>query len=336
MANNITLAKNYIDLLDEVYKQASVTSDLTGDSTMMRAGANVNEISYPQISVTGLGDYDRNSGYTDGAVTLSWVTTTFNYDRGTKITVDTMDDQETFNLAFGKAGATLQRDKVAPEADAFTFATLAGIDGISKATAATYADATEFLAALLDAKNKMDEDEVPEEGRILYATPTLVNGLMELDTTKSKEVFNSFGVVKKVPQTRFYTAIDLLDGKSEGEKLGHYQKAKATYKASTDVTVDSAKTYYTYNSGVYTVVSNPTGNPSTSGYYEMETAGGKDINFMIIHKPAIIKFDKHVTGNIIAPENNPDSDAYILKYRKYGIVDVYKNKVAGIYLSHKA
>lgn len=290
MPNTITLAKNYTNLLDEVYRQASVTADLISDSSMMRAGANANEILYPQIDVTGLGDYDRNSGYTNGAVSVVWKTATFNYDRGTKISVDTMDDQETFNIAFGMAGATLQREKVAPEADAFTFATLAAVDGISKATAATYADASEFLAALLEAKNKMDEDEVPEEGRYLYATPTLLNSVMALDTTKSREVLSSFTVKKKVPQSRFYTAIDLLDGKTSGEELGHYKKAEA----------------------------------------------GKDINFMIIHKPAIIKYDKHTASNIIAPANNPDSDAYISKYRKYGIVDVYKNKVAGIYLSHKA
>ena len=290
MANTIALAKNYTDLLDEVYREASVTSDLTGDSSMVRAGANAREILYPQIEVTGLGDYSRNSGYTDGAVNVEWKTAVFNYDRGTKISVDTMDDEETFNIAFGKAGATLMREKTAPEADAFTFATLAGTSGISVGTAATYADATEFLKALLEAKNKMDEDEVPENERLLYATPTLLNSLLALDTYKSKEVINSFSVARKVPQARFYTAINMLDGKSQGEELGHYQKATS----------------------------------------------GKDINFMIIHKPALIKFDKHVAGNVIDPANNADSDSYILKYRKYGIVDVYANKVAGIYLSHKA
>lgn len=286
----IILAKNYTNLLDEVYRGSSVTSDLVSDSSMVRAGANANEILYPQIKVTGLGDYDRNSGYTSGSVDVAWKTATFNYDRGTKISVDSMDNQETFDIAFGQASATLQREKVAPEADAFTFATLAGVEGISKATPATYADATEFLAALTVAKNKLDEDEVPEENRILYATPTLLNGVMALDTTKSKEVLNSFSVTKKVPQSRFYTAIDLLDGKTSGEEVGHYKKATA----------------------------------------------GKDINFMIVHKPAVIKFDKHTVGNVIDPANNPDADSYIVKYRKYGIVDVYKNKVAGIYLSHKA
>lgn len=290
MPNNIVLAKNYTALLDEVYRLASVTADLISDASMMRAGANANEILYPQIEVSGLGDYSRNSGYTDGTVNVVWKTTTFNYDRGTRIMVDTMDDQETFNIAFGMAGSTLQREKVAPEADAFTFATLAGIDGISKAAPATYADASQFLAALLEAKNKMDEDEVPEENRLLYATPTLLNSIMALDTTKSREILSTFSVRKSVPQSRFCTAINLLDGKTSGEELGHFKKAD----------------------------------------------DGKDINFMIIHKPAVIKFDKHTASDIIAPENNPNADGYISKYRKYGLVDVYENKVAGIYLSHKA
>ena len=285
----IELAKNYADLLDEVYKKASVTADLTGDPAMVRAGANANEICYPQMEVTGLGDYDRNSGYTKGAVNLAWKTAAYNYDRGTKITVDTMDDQESFNIAFGRAGAELICTKVAPEGDAFTFATLAGIEGVSKAAPATYADASAFLAALIAAKNKMDEDEVPEEGRILYATSTLLNGVMALDTTKSREILNAFTIKKGVPQSRFYTAIDLLDGRTAGEEAGHYKKS----------------------------------------------ADGKDINFMVVHKPAIIKYDKHVANDVIPPNLNAESDGYLLKYRKYGIVDAYKNKVAGIYLSHK-
>lgn len=290
MPNTIVLAKNFVPLLDEVYQRESVTSDLTGDPAMARAGANAKEIVYPQISVTGLGDYSRNSGYTQGTVDLRWVSTEYNYDRGARLSVDAMDNQETFNIAFGMAGAELMRTKVAPEADAFTFATLAGIEGISKGEAKTLADAAAFLNALLEAKNTMDNDEVPEEGRILYATPVLLNGLMMMDTTKSKEILACFSIKKPVPQGRFYTAIDMLDGKTPGEEAGHYKKAESA----------------------------------------------KEINFMIIHKPAIIKHDKHVVSNVIPASSNADADADIIKYRKYGIVDVYKNKVAGIYLSHKA
>lgn len=288
--NTIALAKQYTPLLDEVYRAASVTEDLISGSDLIRAGVNANEIIYPQIEVTGLGDYDRNSGYTDGSVSVVWKSAAYNYDRGTKISVDSMDDEESFGIAFGQASGELIRTRVAPEGDAFVFAQLAGTEGISVAEAATYADAAEFLAALIAAKNRMDEDEVPEEDRVLYATPTLLNGVMALDTTKSREILAAFSARKAVPQSRFYTAIDLLDGKTAGEEAGHFRKAET----------------------------------------------GKDINFMIVHRPALMKWDKHVISSIIAPENNPDSDAYIVKYRKYGIVDVYRNKVAGIYLSHKA
>ena len=256
---------------------------------MSKAGANANEIVYPQISVSGLGDYDRNSGYTTGAVDLKWKTATFNYDRGTRISVDVMDNEESRNLAFGMAGATLMREKAAPEADAFAFATLAALDGISKTTG-TIADASQFLDALLTAWSKMDEDEVPQEQRVLYATATLLNSVMALDTTKSREILGKFAVKKAVPQARFYTAIEMLDGKSSGEELGHYKKA----------------------------------------------VSAADINFMIIHKPAVIKFDKHIASNIIPAETNPDADADIIKYRKYGLVEAYANKRAGIYLNSKA
>lgn len=42
MANSITLFKKYIDLLDEVYQNASVTSALDGDMTLVQVGANTN------------------------------------------------------------------------------------------------------------------------------------------------------------------------------------------------------------------------------------------------------------------------------------------------------
>lgn len=334
MPNNIVLAKSYISILDEVYKNASVTADLTNDASMMRAGANVNEILYPQIEVGGLGDYDRNSGYTSAAVTLKWATARFNYDRGAKLEVDVMDNQESMNLAFTRAGAELQRTRVAPEADAFTFATVCGFDGITKVEE-SFSGAEAFLNALIEAKNTMDEDEVPEEGRILYATPTLMNGVMALDTTKSREILNAFTVKKKVPQSRFYTAIHLLDGKTPGEEAGHYERGKAEYKLTADTSVDASKTYYTKSGDNYTAVASP--NASGLGsYYEQVSAAGKDINFMIIHKPAIIKFDKHVASDIIPASLNANADGDILKYRKYGLVDYYRNKAAGFYVSHKA
>ena len=290
MANSIAKFKKYIDLLDEVYKSSSKTAILDGDSTLVRAGANANEIVVPKLSMDGLADYSRNSGYVKGDVTLTNETVQFNYDRGRKFDVDAMDNEETAGVAFGKLSSEFIRTRVVPEMDAFRFATYAGTTGISKATAATYSTGADWLAALQEAQSTMDNDEVPEENRILYITPAGYNAVMNVDTTKSKEVLASFSQIIKVPQSRFYTAIELKDGTTSGEEAGGYAKAE----------------------------------------------GGKDINFMIIHKPALLQYPKHVVNKVISPELNQESDGWLFFYRAYGLADVYENKTAGIYLSNKA
>lgn len=294
----IELSKQYVPLLDEVFKKASLTQDLNANQSLIRQGANANEILVPKLSMDGLGDYSRNSGYTKGDVSLTYETRKFNYDRGRKFEVDTMDNQETEEVAFGMLAGEFMRTKVAPEADAFTFATLAGKSGISKvATGATLADGAAVMSALKVALDEMDEDEVPEEGRLLYITPGNLSAIKAMDTTKSRELLESFSKIIKVPQSRFYTAIDLYDGVTDNsDSSGANEKIGGYVKAST----------------------------------------GKDINFMVIHPTAVLKSDKHVASNIITPEENQTSDAWMQKYRKYGIVDAFDNKLAGIYLHHKA
>lgn len=226
MANSITLFKKYIDLLDEVYKVSSLTGILDGDNTLVRMGANANEIIIPKLSMDGLADYSRNGGYVSGNVSLTNETVKFNYDRGRKFSVDNMDNEETAGIAFGRLSGEFIRTKVIPEMDAFRFAMYAGSDGISKISAgATLSDGASVLTALISAQNKMDEDEVPQEDRILFITPTHYNAVYNVDTTKSKEVLNSFSQIVKVPQSRFYTAIDLLDGTTDDELAGGFKKA---------------------------------------------------------------------------------------------------------------
>lgn len=298
MPNAIALAQQYIPLLDEVYKLASLTSDLDGNPDLARQGANANELIISKLSMQGLGDYSRNGGYVDGDVTLTNETVACNFDRGRMFTVDVMDDLETAGIAFGRLAGEFIRTKVAPEEDAFRFAKYAGISGISKVDAgATLADGAAVIAALRVAITQMDEDEVPANERYLYITPLLLGLVQDMDTTKSREVMQNFAKVVKVPQTRFYTAIEQKSGKvvTAGEN-----------------TVDE-----------------------TAGGY-VKAAGAKDINFMIIHKPALIQFPKHVAPKIITPEQNQTSDGYKFGYRQVAIADAYENKVAGIYLHHKA
>ena len=53
----------------------------------------------------------------------------------------------------------------------------------------------ELITALRACANKMDEDEVPMESRILFITPTLASLADDMDTTKSREVLKRFSQI---------------------------------------------------------------------------------------------------------------------------------------------
>ena len=224
MANAITLAQTFVPILDKIYKVASVTSILDGNPELVRQGANYNELIIPKLSMQGLGDYSRNDGYVKGDVTLTNETVKCNFDRGRMFQVDNMDNLETAGIAFGQLSGEFLRTKVAPEIDAFRFATYSGISGISKVSAgATLSTGESVIAAIREGMSGMDEDEVDPNNRYLFITPTLLGLIEDMDTTKSKEVLKNFAGIQKVPQTRFYTAIDQLSGGSS-EEAGGYTK----------------------------------------------------------------------------------------------------------------
>ena len=181
MANSIELFKQYTTLLDEAYKLSSLTSDLDGAAELVRQGANSDELVIPMLSMDGLADYSRNSGYVDGDVKMTNETVKCNFDRGRMFTVDTMDNAETAGLAFGRLSAEFIRTKVVPELDAFRLSKYAGIDGISKADEAELSSGEDVIKALRTAVTKMNEDEVPYEQRYLYITSTLYGMIQDLE-----------------------------------------------------------------------------------------------------------------------------------------------------------
>ncbi len=294
MANSFELAQKYLPLLDEVYKVSSRTAIL--DATKVEI-VNGNTVKVFKTSMDGLGNYDRNKGYTDGDVTGSWEALTLSKDRGRAFMVDRMDNEETIGMAFGTLAGEFIRTKVAPEIDAYTFAKLAGTANILSATAADITVGETDVPALVDeGERAMNEAEVPYEGRILFISETAYAGLrakivrtvMNGDNGINKEVETYDGMrVIRVPQSRFYTAITLKDGTTGGQTEGGYVGTKTT---------------------------------------------GKPINFMIVHPSALTKVVKHVLPRIFTPDENQKADAWKFDYRIYHDTFVFENKVKGIYL----
>ena len=289
MPNSIQLAKVYTNLLDEVYKQSALTAVLESDASLARQGANANEIIIPKLSMDGLADYSRNSGYVNGDVTLNWETVQFNYERGRMFSVDNMDNEETQNIAFGRLAGEFIRTKVVPELDAFRFATYASVVGAGTATGAL-ATGADVIAALRTATSAMDEAEVPMEDRHLFITPTLLGLVQDMDTTKSREVLSRFASITPVPQTRFYSAIELLDGKTGGEEKGGFKKADLGVELNFEIIHKPATLQFTKHAvpKIIAPAQNPDADAWKYGYrnyglcdvYENKTAG------IYVHKKA--------------------------------------------------
>lgn len=246
MANTITKFKKYVvGLLDEVYKAASKTSVLDGAPELATQGANADELIIPKIDMDGLGDYDRSSGYTSGDVTFTNETVKCNFDRGRMFTVDNVENMDTAGMAFGRLSGEFIRTKVVPELDAFRFASYASTEGadITKHVG-DYADGEAVRKAIAAKNDAMTDAEVPTESRYLFINPTLNGMLRDMDTNKSKELLKSFAGVIEVPQSRFYTAIEQLDGKTEGEKKGGFKKATEGFNLNFLIVEKSAVIQY--------------------------------------------------------------------------------------------
>ena len=297
MANNIELFKEYIELIDEVYKRASLTAMLDGNNELAQMVQGSHEFKIPKIDMDGLGDYSRTSGYTEGSVTLDFETKAPNYDRGRVFKVNEMDNVESAGIAFGRLSGEFIRTKAVPELDAFRFAKYASYAPNDNKVAADLSTGSDWVGALSTASTVMDDEEVPVEGRHLFLTSTGATAINNLDTTTSRAILDRFADFTIVPQPRFYSAIALKAGKV--------------------ITVDGSQV------------------DETAGGYA-KAAAGKDINFLIVTNGCQIQYLKHVVNKIIDPMTNQEDDQWKFFYHLYGICEAYNNKKNGIYLHTKA
>ena len=81
----------------------------------------------------------------------------------------------------------------------------------------------------------------------------------------------------------------------------------------------------------YTKITLNSGDSDQFGYSKV--SDGKAINFMVVDKAAVIKFDKHVASRVFSPDELENLDSYMMKYRMYGIVELFDNRLAGVAVS---
>ena len=294
MANSIYLVTKFVEIIDAVYKQESLTARLDAMTRPVEFGG-ANEVKVLKLSTVGLGDYSRATGYPAGDITAAWETMQLTCERGRAFSLDRMDNEETLGLVLGNLIREWMRVHVAPELDAYRFAAYATGAGNYVGTAAALDTAEKVLKAIDAGMAALDEDEVPQEGRILYISTNLyhllkgaVTRTLATETGVQRNVFTLDDMtVVPVPQTRFYTKITLNAGATSN--AGGFAKA----------------------------------------------ADAHDINFLIVHPSAVLQPIKLSQVKYFDPDTNQISDGHLWQYRLYHDAFVYDNRANGIYRHDK-
>lgn len=246
MANSLEYVVSYRNLVDGIFARESVTEILRNKSPYQLTfeGTNEKEVKIKTLAVQGLGDYTRldgtgSGGYTKRNATVTWETYKLEIERSGSYTIDVKDLEEaqTSILDFAKV---LNESHVVPEVDATRFHKLSQLCGVDTTGTLTYDDVIE---AIDEGTYTLNTAKVPKTNRVLYISDGIEKVMKQSgefirtinannnNGVINREIFSFDGMmVIPVPQDRFYTKIDLLDGTSQGETDGGYIKNVATGK----------------------------------------------------------------------------------------------------------
>ena len=285
MANDLSdVVKVYTQKLDELAEKASVTSDLDGyNQDMVRYLDNAGQVLLPSMTVAGLGDYSRTTGFPAGDVALKWTPYSLRYDRGREFSIDDMDDAEHLKLVSLNVMAKFVRDKVVPEVDAVRLSTYAANAGTTvEATVTDYGDA---LDAMLQAEAAV-EDHASLDGFVYYTTSAWVAMLKKAvpwrfgrgdDPDARFETFDGIRL-RVVPSSRLVTSVTVGSDGWAATKAADSDQSHVTGKVSTDAV---------------------------------------KVNFLLLHPSAVCQVKRTEKQRYFAPNVNQDRDAHKWQYRLY-------------------
>jgi len=281
--NTIEAAKIFQTALDQQVLEGATSGWMEENAGQVKYSGG-NEVKIPKISLSGLGDYDRDSGYTQGAVTFSYETKTMTMDRGRKFLLDKMDVDETnFVASATTVMGEFQRTKVIPEVDAYRYSRIYALakDKYGK----TYTPAASTILSTLSEDITAVQDEA---------------GSADLVIIMARPVYDMFCNNDKI--SKLINAGDF--------KQGELNLMIKMFNGIPIIPVPSArmKTAYTFNDG-------KTGGQEAGGF--TPTAKATQINWIICPKSAPIAVSKTDNFKIFDPEVNQTADAWLVELRKF-------------------
>lgn len=226
-------AEQFTKLLDQKYAK-ELCSDALARSNPDVKFINAQTIKLPRISVSGYKDHTRTPGFNYGTLSNDWEPKKLDHDRDIEFFIDPMDIDETnLTLSVANIQNTFETEQAIPEKDSYRFSKLHDeLTAYSGRIDKTVINAANFLEAFDEEMARMDEDGVPEEGRILYVTPTMRKIVKEAEglqrvimvntpSTINRKVHSLDDVeIKMVPAARMKTKYNFTDGAVADEDAG--------------------------------------------------------------------------------------------------------------------
>lgn len=241
------------------------------------------DIKIPELSLQGLGDYDRDEGQPIGSVSFAYRTYTMTQDRGRKFRLDENDINETnFGTNAARVMSEFQRTQVIPEIDAYRYSKLANLAGTKNVDVITAANVLPTLYAQLYALADSGVDMNNLVVTIAYPIYQLLNLSGDIGKQITVTDFQQGSITLKVRD---------LDG------------AKFI-----PVSSDRMKTAYLFRDG-------KTAGQEAGGF--TPATGAAAINWIISPRSAPIAVSKTDRMKIITPDVNQAGDFYDLHYHKY-------------------
>lgn len=218
-------AEKFTDLLQQKYAKELCSDALTKSNPGVKF-INAQTIKLPRMTVSGYKDHTRTPGFNAGTLANDWEAKKLTHDRDIEFFVDPMDIDETnLTLSVANIQNTFETEQAIPEKDSYRFSKLhtelTTYNGRIDTTAITAAN---FLEWFDEEMSIMDDAAVPEEGRILYLTPTMRKIVKEAEgiqrvisvntpSTINRKVHSIDDVtLKMVPAARMKTQYDFTDG----------------------------------------------------------------------------------------------------------------------------
>lgn len=185
MANSISLITKYAaEALDKKFVQESATSILEDSSIPLR-WVNAHTVEMPSITLSGLGDYSKTTGFPSGDVSWTWQSLSISKDRAKSFSIDAVDDEEAGNV-FQYVSSEFLRTKVVPEVDAYRFSIIAG-KAESAGTITTALTAANIITNFNIALKYFEDNAVPTD-KCVWFVSTEVNQLLRNTTELTKYI----------------------------------------------------------------------------------------------------------------------------------------------------